>query len=111
MKEGRAAWPSLAMAQQQIDRLWEELHQLEQRIEEWEVKIDEAIENDKLQNVIDSCKKEKAWLVRKMKDLWQQLSALKAQLAGPTGEVLAATPMMTGAMTSLQFRVQVVPVR
>ena len=80
------------MAQQHIDKLWEELQQLEQRIVEQEIKIEEAIKNDKSQKVIDWYEKNYARLVEEKKALRQHHSALQTQLAGPAGEFFVAAP-------------------
>ena len=78
------------MAEQEVDRLWEELKRVEQEIKDQEAKIDDAIENNKPEKVTDSYRERKERLVDKEKDLRRQLSALQIRLATPSGEVLAA---------------------
>ena len=86
----RICWNALQMAQQEVDRLWEELHRVEQEIKDQEVKIDDAIENNKPEKVTNSYRERKERLVNKENDLWHQLRVLQARLATPSGEVLAA---------------------
>ena len=72
------------MAEQQFDRHWEELHQLEQNIQEQNVKIDLAIKKNEPQHVINRLEGDKVRLVNEKKTQRQLLSNLA------TGSVLAA---------------------
>ncbi len=84
------SWIALQMAQKQLDKLWEKLQQLDQDIKQQELKIDEALENDKPERVINGYKERRDRLVNETKEWRQHLSALQARLASQSGEVLAA---------------------
>lgn len=88
MKEVWAAWPSFALAQQQIDKLWEEMRLLILKIEAEELKIEKAIEANKPQRVIDVYEVRRVRLVEMQKETLQTLSNLQTQLAA--GNVLPA---------------------
>ncbi len=100
----RMYWNALQMAQQHLDRLWEELQRVEQKLEEQEAKIEAAMKAKELPELIVLIEKKRDRLVEEEKDLRQQLGALQAQLACVAGEVLAAPhcPMTTGTMSSFQ---------
>ena len=79
-------WNALQMAQQQLDKLWEELQRVEQDIKDREEELKAAMtERDSaiIQKGIDR-------LVQEKRDVRQQLSTLQTQLASPASEVLAA---------------------
>ncbi|CAL8462835.1 g2369 [Coccomyxa elongata] len=80
-----SAHEAYTMAQQEVDRLWEELQRVEQEIKDQEAKIDDAIENNKPEKVTNSYRERKERLVDKEKDLRHQLSALQIRLATPSG--------------------------
>ena len=80
------------MAQQEVNRLREELQCVEREIKDQEAKIDDAIENNKSEKVINSYKEKKKRLVDEKKDVRHQLNAMQIRLATPSGEVLAAAP-------------------
>lgn len=79
------------MAQQEMNTLREEMQRVEQDIEAKEQENWEDTMATEAPEFIALRKQEREWLVEKKKDMRQQLSALHAQLAGPAGEVLAAT--------------------
>ena len=84
----RMYWNALQMAQQQLDRLWEELQRVEQDIKDREKELKAATTERGsaiIQKGIDR-------LVQEKRDVRQQLSTLQAQLASPAGVVLAAAP-------------------
>jgi hypothetical protein len=86
------------MAQQEVDRLWAELQQVEQDIKDREKRLEAATtERDSAINAI--IQKGIDRLVQKERDVRQQLSTLQALLATPPSEIPCCSPMLTGAMT------------
>ena len=74
----------LQMAQQQVERLWEEIQRLDARIEARDQELWGITEK----RVIKLIKEEKAGLDQYRDMMWQQLTALQDQLAAPAGEVV-----------------------
>ena len=85
---------ALQMAKQELDRLREDLHHVEQMIEAKEQQILEASKAD------DAAQMEKwrAELVDEKKDLRNKIVQVEAGLARSSGEVPCCCPMLTGAM-------------
>ncbi len=65
---------------------------MQQKLEAKEQELRGATRTKMLSEVIALIEKERDGLIQDKRDMRQQLSALQAQLAGPSGEVLAAAP-------------------
>ncbi len=78
------------MAQREVEYIKEELQHLEQDTEGVQQEVLEAIKANEPDEVIAAIKQKKARLTDEKKPLRNDLSALQARVASPSGEILVA---------------------
>ncbi|BDA44297.1 hypothetical protein COCOBI_05-4810 [Coccomyxa sp. Obi] len=84
-----SAQEAYKMAQQEVNRLWAELQNVEQEIKKQQAKIETAMKTNEMPEIIASIGRERDRLVDEKKDLRHQLSDLQICLATPSGEAPA----------------------